>query len=183
MSKKRDLPYYKNGVYIKQPYETRKAGSTEKDSGDWNKDIRYEPQVTLYYSMLVSDAWYNLTGNAAKLYHYMKMQAYSNNKNKNTKPDDLDYCRGTEFCFNKALIQKAYADLYPSMTQYYRDLRCLIENGFIKVIHGGAFTTRAVYDLSDEWQSVKRKKKDMTKTNTARKKKQKSDTQNDTTKI
>lgn len=152
--------------YVKQRFESVKAGSTQLP------EITNEPKCTLYLSMLKSDAWLNLTGGAVRLYHYMKMQAYSNSKNKDWRPGQGEKLHGTQFYFNKAMIKKAYPGLYPSMKQFYKDLNCLIENGFITRVSKGTFTDKAIYDLSWDWQLVKRKKRDMTKQNEARRKKQ-----------
>ena len=154
---------YKKGTdgktyYEKQPFESEKAGITECE------DVKHEPSATLYLSMLTSDAWLNLSGGAIRLYHYMKMQAYSFTKNRNYRPSrDTRKLHGTEFYFNKALLRKAYPGLYVNMNQFYKDRDCLIENGFIKIVEPGTYFDRTIYDLDWRWQRVERKKKDTAK--------------------
>ncbi len=141
--------------YVKQRFESKNAGSTQL------QEVNNEPKCTLYLSMLTSDAWANLTGGAIRLYHLMKIQAYASNKNigKRKRQDDL-VPHGTEFYFNKAMVQKIYPNASRSMSQFYKDRDCLIKNGFIKVVSKGCYTDKAIYDLSWDWQLVKREKRD-----------------------
>ena len=157
--RKEDTSLYEIGTdgkryYVKQRFETYNAGSTQIET------VSKEPKCTLYLSMLTSDAWANLTGGAIRLYHLMKMQAYSKNKNvgKRKRQDEL-VPHGTEFYFNKAMVQKVYPNATSSMRQFYKDRNCLIQNGFIKVVSPGTYNDKAIYDLSWDWQFVKRKEK------------------------
>lgn len=155
-------------VYFKQPFESRRAGDTSLD------DVNKEPKCTLYLSMLTSDAWLNLSGGSMKLYPYMKMQAYSGNKNKDYRKDrDKRKLTGTEFYFNKCLLRKAYPGLYPNLNQFYKDLRGLIDNGFIKIVDPGTYFDKTIYDLSDDWQHIPRRKRDTSKATEAAQEKRK----------
>ena len=139
--------------YERQTFESKKAGDSRLP------EIKNEPHADIFLSMVLSDAWANLTGNAVKLYHLMKMQAYSKNKEKNI-PKNKRMLGKADFYFNKALIMHAYPNMYSSMSQFYRDRDCLIENGFIdRIYHSNSPTEKDIFRLSDRWQNVDLKKR------------------------
>lgn len=156
---KNHLSYFKKDkntgeiYYERQTFETRKAGDTRLP------DIKNEPHTDIFLSMINSEAWANLSGNAVKLYICMKQQAFSKNKNKNVKKGAE--LKAEEFFFNKALMRKAYPYLYGgSLNQYYKAKKNLIENGFIECpYHSANPTEKDIYKLSDKWQMVERKKR------------------------
>ena len=132
--------------YIRKSFETRITGRA---------DLTKEKIIGMCLTQLMSDAWHNLSGNAKNLYLFMRLQYDGSNEN----------C----FFFNKGIYQKQYK-LYSNGTQFRKDLEQLVANGFIRVIECGKTSrTKNKYAFSDEWQRVKRMKKDMQKANDARK--------------
>lgn len=108
--------------------------------------------ATIYASMLQSDAYKDLSNNAKVLYTYMKLQQYGAKKIENMPTD----C----FYFNKAMYIKGNAngyELYANGKQFQRDLKQLIDNGFIELVENGWNTrTKNIYKFSGKWQQYKR---------------------------
>ena len=137
----------KKTKYIRKSFETRLPGAADSTG---------EKIVALCLTQLMSDAWANLTGNQRNLYIFMRLRYDGENEH--------------GFYFNKALYMKQYR-LYTNGTQFQRDLAGLVENGFVDIVERGWTTrTRNVYAFSDRWQTVKRKKKDMSAANDAKEK-------------
>lgn len=138
----------KQEVYIRKSFETRIPGVPAET---------HEKYVGMCLTQLMSDAWHNLSGCAQNLYLFMRLQYNGSN--------DL------EFNFNQSLYNKKYK-LYTSGSQFKKHYTELIENGFIKLIENGKTTrTNNIFAFSDDWQNVKRKKRDMSRQNAARKRK------------
>ena len=136
--------------YVRKPFETRIPGKPSET---------HEKYCGLCITMLMSDAWANLSGTAQNLYIFMRLQ-YDGSS--------------LEFSFNRALWLKTYK-LFTSPNAFYKYRDELITQGFIKVLESGKNTrTKAIYQFSDEWQKVKGRtpKRDLKKANEARKKKQ-----------
>lgn len=103
--------------------------------------------ANIYVTMLQSPAYLTLSGNAAKLYNYMKLQ-YFGAKNISEHPAE-------DFVFNWGMASKTYP-LYTNKKQFYKDRDMLIEHGLIEVVECGKNTrTKNIYRFSDKWQSWK----------------------------
>lgn len=106
--------------------------------------------ATIFASMLQHKAFTDLSNNAKVLYIYMKLQQYGQ---KQIEGMDND-C----FYFNKAmyLIDDKYPNnykLYSNGKQFQRDLKALVDNGFIEVVERGSTSrTKNIYRYSDAWQ-------------------------------
>ena len=132
--------------YIRKSFETRVTGEASKTN---------EKIVGLCLSQLMSEAWGNLTGNARNLYIFMRLQYNGSNE--------------YSFNFNRGLYEKRYK-LYSGGRQFNKDRQQLIDNGFIRIVEDGTTTrTKTKYAFSDEWQNVKRCRRDMSKQREARK--------------
>lgn len=139
----------KKTEYLRRQFETRIPGKPSET---------HEKYCGICLTMLVSDAWFNLSGEAKNLYLFMRLQ-YDGIKE--------------EFCFNRSLWAEKYK-LFASPNAYYKYRDELVQQGFIEIKESGKNTrTKAVYKFSSQWQQVRgrTKKKDMTKANEARKKK------------
>lgn len=133
--------------YVRKSFETRLTGRA---------DLTGEKMVGMCLTQLMSDAWHNLSGNAKNLYLFMRLQYNGSNES----------C----FYFNKALYQKQYK-LYSNGTQFKKDLDQLCSNGFVRIVEKGKNTrTKNIYAFSDDWQQIKRIKRDMSRANSAHKK-------------
>lgn len=118
--------------YQKKPFESTGASS--------------DTSANIYVSMLLSDAWKDLTANQQRLYIYCKTQYYA----ERNKPGNDSLA----FTMNQA----KWADLYGlykknNAAAFYRDIEALIEHGFIVCKSCGALTrTKSVYQFSAKWQ-------------------------------
>lgn len=113
-----------------------------------------DTSANIYMSMLMSEKWQKLTKNAQVLYVYCKAQYYAEKKKPNPAYKQLaEGERNRCFTMNKSKWEKLY-HIYTNGNQFYKDMRLLVENGFIEVIECGRLTrTKNIYMLSDKWQS------------------------------
>jgi hypothetical protein len=122
----------------KQKYIKKKFESTGTSS---------DVSANIYQSMMESDAFASLSAPQVRLYLFCKLQYYS----QKTKPNDDNTC----FYFNQSKWKSQYK-LYSNNNSFYKDMRALIEKGFIKKIESGKNTrTRSIYQFSNEWQNYK----------------------------
>lgn len=127
------------GRKVKAVKYVKKSFESDGSSSDVSANI--------YSSMLLSDAFMSLTGQQAKLYVYMKLQFYG----QKIKPNDDKTC----LFFNQSKWKTQYK-LYTNNNYFYRDIKALIEKGFIKKIESGKNTrTRSIYQFSNDWQKWK----------------------------
>jgi hypothetical protein len=127
--------------------ESYKPKSFESDQ---NKS---DTSSNIYMSMLMSESWQKLSKNAQILYVYCKAQYYA----EKTKPKpQLRQLTEQEqrqcFTMNKSKWQSLYG-IYPSDNgQFNKDMKQLIDNGFIELIENGKNTrTKSIYMLSNKW--------------------------------
>lgn len=103
--------------------------------------------ANLYLSMLVSDAFLDLSANQQRLYVFCKLQFYGQKKAPDMQAD--------QFVFNQALWMNKYR-LYRKGNEraFYRDMDALVSHGFIACVKCGAFSrTKTVYRFSDRWKT------------------------------
>jgi hypothetical protein len=108
---------------------------------------RPDTSANIYESMLLSDAWQDLTAPQVRLYLVCKAQFYGK-----AKPKDYG---SKAFYMNMDLWLGTY-HLYKSNNRagFYRDMDELIAHGFITCLSNGYSTkSRSVYEFSDQWQS------------------------------
>lgn len=121
----------------KQPYQKKPFESTGVSS---------DTSANVYMSMLLSDAWKDLTAQQQRLYLYCKAQFYAEKQ----KPN------GDSLCFT--MNQSKWADLYGlyqrnNAAGFYRDMSALIKHGFVTCAECGAITrTKSIYKFSPMWQ-------------------------------
>lgn len=121
----------------KKPYQKKTFESTCSSS---------DTSANIYMSMLLSDAWRELTAQQQRLYLYCKAQYYADK----TKPN------GDPLCFT--MNQSKWCGLYglyerSNAKGFYRDMGALIEHGFVSCVECGAITrTKSIYRFSDKWQ-------------------------------
>ena len=112
------------------------------ESGIGYKDT----SANIFESMMLSNAWLDLTSNQKVLYLCCKSQKYSQHSinDEDTK----------SFYFNRHLWLNKYK-LYSASNQryFYKDMGELILHGFIKCGKCGAVAKeKNIYQLSDKWQ-------------------------------
>lgn len=105
-----------------------------------------DTSANIYMSMLLSNAWRDLTANQQRLYLYCKSQYYG----EKGKPNDDPLC----FTMNQSKWSGLFGLYEKSNAKgFYRDMSALIEHGFVACQESGAITrTKSIYRFSDGWQ-------------------------------
>lgn len=132
----------KKEKYIPKSFES--SGKIGKD-GDTSANV--------YMSMLLSKAWKNLTKNAQVLYLYCKAQYYAEKKKPKPQIKQLDESE-QKLCFtmNKSKWLSLYGIYNSDNGQFNKDMKLLIENGFIEIVENGKVTrTKTIYKFSNKW--------------------------------
>ena len=102
--------------------------------------------VRLFIGMLDSNAFKQLKPRQRALYLYMKAQ-YNGKETKNNPNSNKN-----QFYFNWALASKKYK-LYTSKDTFYKDIKKLIECGFIVCSQNNRnLREKNVYAFSDKWK-------------------------------
>jgi len=131
MGRKRMKKYY----YVKKKFES--TGTTSDTSAN------------IYISMLMSEAWKELTAKQHELYLYCKAQYYA--QKRNTLPKEFQE-NLLAFTMNQSKWRDLYG-LYANKNSFYKDMTALIERGFVRCLQCGANTrTKTIYEFSDKWQ-------------------------------
>lgn len=123
-----------------------KRSKYEKKSFE-STGVSGDTSANVYMSMLLSEAWMDLTALQQRLYLYCKAQYYGEKQ----KPTDDKLC----FTMNRAKWSDKYRLYGKSSNQrgFYRDMSALIEHGFIVCQASGATTRKkSIYRFSDKWQ-------------------------------
>lgn len=129
-------------TYVRKPWETTKPGTDKK-----------EPYAALYVTMLVSNAWVNLSDEAKALYVVLKSQL-KDTRNRELQGEDGEKPR---FYFNRSKAERLG---YTNPNKVKRCIDELIDQGFIKLEQSGWNTrTKSIYSFSDEWQKKELKPK------------------------
>ena len=117
-----------------------------------------DTSANIYMSMLMNKNWQNLTKNQQLLYLYCKAQYYAEKKKTiklqlaEISEEELSKC----FTMNKSKWCSLY-HLYNDGNQngFIKDMRALIENGFIDIVENGKVTrTKNIYKFSDRWREA-----------------------------
>lgn len=136
--------------YQPQPFESTGLGKYR----DVNGTERVDTFARLYSSMLFSKIFMNMTERQKLLYLYIKSGFYGSRKpSKDYRENEL--FQGEEFIyFPWAEAQKTGLYKASMSGNFYRDLRVLIDNGFIERIASGKLAhKKTVYKFSSEWRN------------------------------
>ena len=119
--------------YQKKPFESTGASS--------------DTSANLYMTMLLSEAWRDLTAQQQRLYLYCKGQYYAEKQ----KPIAND---PTSFTMNQSKWCSLYGLYERSNAKgFYRDMEALIDHGFVTCVESGAYTrTKSIYRFSSMWK-------------------------------
>ena len=97
--------------------------------------------------MLLSDAWQDLTAQQQALYVVCKAQLYAEKK----KPVENDELSFTMNRHKFVEVYKLYSD--GNKAGFYRDMRSLINHGFIVCVLSGRITReKSIYRFSSAWR-------------------------------
>lgn len=108
--------------------------------------VSNDTSANIYESMLLSNAWLDMSKNQQLLYVYCKSQYYSEKK----MYDD----NANSFTMNRHKWQEKYK-LYKKGNEmsFYNDMEELIKHGFIKCLKCGALARQKnIYCFSDKWR-------------------------------
>lgn len=122
----------KTSKYIKKLFESTGASS--------------DTSANIYESMLLSEAWKDLTANQKTLYLYCKAQYYGEK--------NIYESNKYSFTMSKNKWLNKYG-IYNKGNEkaFYRDMEGLINHGFIACIICGALARRKnIYIFNDKWQ-------------------------------
>ena len=148
MSKRKDK-------YRPKAFESNGQFLPKKKNGNNATDV----SANIYISMLISNAWRNLTLKQKELYLYCKAQYYGEKKTAadhltaQEKASGANVSIEKRFTMNKSKWDDFYG-LYTDNTKryFYSDMKALIDNGFIKVVSNGKSNrTKNIYEFSSHW--------------------------------
>ena len=136
--------------------ETMRGATKDRNLHFKMKDCETGPYIKMYTSMTNSPAYISLTGNQRALYMFCRFQEYNKDnkpgkKYRNLKPGN----NSKSFFMSWDLVQEI--KLYKSENTFYKDLKRLIELGFIDCLYyGKPGGNKSIYVYSDKWRNVKR---------------------------
>lgn len=133
----------KKQKYAPQPFESDGSPS--------------DTSANIYMSMLMSYAWQQLSKNAQILYVYCKAQYYAEKKKPKSEFRQLTEQEERQcFTMNKSKWQKLYNIYKSDNGQFNRDMKQLIEWGFVELVESGKNVRKKnTYMLSSKWKSAK----------------------------
>lgn len=143
MAKNKDLKY--------KPFEAVKFPLGEMQSNGTRKKTGKQCYGTFWSSMAESEKFNSLTKNQRLLYLYCKLQLVYQNRTK----DEIEMFGDTFFTFERDKWLNKYK-LYSvqNQNQFYKDMKALIDNGFIILIASGKKNhTKNIYDFSSKWHN------------------------------
>lgn len=110
-----------------------------------------DTSANIYVSMLLSPAWQSLTKNAQVLYLYCKAQYYAEKRKPKPQFRQLNETQ-QKMCFT--MNKSKWLDLYHIYNsdngQFNKDMKMLIDYGFIEVIESGKTSrTKSIYMFSN----------------------------------
>lgn len=144
--------------YVPKSFESCADILPKRKNGNSATDV----SANIYISMLMSQAWHNLTGKQKELYLYCKAQYYGEKKNNDdhlTKYEKIEKQQPNierRFTMHKSKWDEIYG-IYSSngKRHFYDDMKALVDNGFIKVVENGKKTrTKNIYEYSNEWTKL-----------------------------
>ena len=151
----RDMPKQKK-PYVPQWFESEVSFLPKTKKKICAKDA----SANIYVSMLMSQAWHDLSLKQKELYLYCKAQQFGEHKievehkTNNEIQNNTNLNLLTRFTMNKSKWCEIY-HIYSKGGQrhFYADMKALVDNGFIKVVENGKTSrTKNIYEYSDKWK-------------------------------
>ncbi len=123
------------------------------ESAGTNKDT----SANIYESMLLSDAWKDLTDKARYVYLCCKAQYYGKRKPAKDFPEMEQFQSEMCFYFSKKDFVKYAICTQGNEGRTYKHIDSLIQHGFIECISNGqAHKKKSIYKFSHKWQTWKK---------------------------
>lgn len=142
----------------KSEYKPREFESELDFAPKQKNGKKKDTSSNIYYSMLMSNAWHELTLKQKELYLYCKLQYLGQRLNRDELETEKEADEGNtnisyRFTFNKGLWCELYG-LYSEngKRHFYDDMQVLIDKGFIRLVASGQNTrTKNIYEFSNKW--------------------------------
>ena len=132
-----------------RPFESQGQRFTDPNTGT----IRTDTSANIYESMLLSEAYIDLTTRQKQLYIICKSQFYGHRKPSQDFPE-VEQVRGDD-CFYLNLGTVTRYGLYTRNMRgkFYSDMKELERHGFIKTVSSGKSTkSKSVYQFTPDWK-------------------------------
>ena len=138
----------------KQTYQPRKFESINGSTyTDRHGRPRKETNASIYESMLVSNAFIDLKPRQKILYVVCKAQLYGKRKPGKDNKEVPELQEDNLFYFSWKMAQDYELYKAGSHSNFYADMRVLMEHGFIEsVVQGSINNQKSIYRFSDKWQ-------------------------------
>lgn len=148
-----------------QKFEARSRLKQDRQ-GNWkhkfindNGKEETDPTANIAYSMLISEAFKDLTARQRMLYVYAKSQFYAAHSRPATDFKDIEafQVQGGKMYFylNHRLLSDVYGLYSKGNHRLYTDIEALISHGFIERYSSGVNHMRSIYYYSDKWKEWK----------------------------
>lgn len=142
----------KRPKYVPKPFESRGLKYEDTTTGA----IKPDTSANIYESMLVSNAFKDLSTRQKLLYMYVKAQYYGKRKPSKDNTETGLFQSDEYFYLNLDTVTRKYGLYTRNMrSEFYGDMKALIEHGFItkESQGGGNGKTKNIYRYSDKWQA------------------------------
>ena len=136
--------------------ETMRGATQNRGKHFKMKNCENGPYIKMYTSMTTSPAYISLTGNQRALYMFCRFQEYNKDNNPRKEYPDLKAGNSSKpFFMSWDLVNTI--SLYKSENTFYKDLKRLMELGFIECLrYGKPGGNKSIFAYSDKWRNVKR---------------------------
>lgn len=120
-----------------------------------NVSVNVDMFTALYQSMLMSEAYKDLSNRAKNLYTYCRLQEHAMSSSERSKvktETSIDLTDRRYFTMNKSKL-KLYGLYSPnSLSPFYADIASLIRHGFLICVYNGKHDRKkSVYAYSSNW--------------------------------
>ncbi|WP_458398187.1 hypothetical protein [Anaerotignum sp.] len=111
----------------------------------------------VYTSMLYSPAYLSLTNRQRVLYLYIKLQFIGHRKPGTDYPE-IQSLKGNDLFYFTFPDAEKTGNYTPNMrSDFYKDMKCLVEAGFIEVVAKGNRGKKSIYRYSGKWKEYRPK--------------------------
>lgn len=115
-----------------------------------------DTSVCIYESMLISDAFMDLSKNQRLLYIYVKKQFWSKNRPPKHSEEERERFGDCSVYFNIDLAVQYGLYKATNRKGFYDDMQALIDHGFLEcLVRAKNQFGKNIYKLSDKWQKWK----------------------------
>ncbi len=145
----------------RKKYVPKKFESRGEKFIDENGKLRADTSANIYESLLLSNAFRDLSDRQKMLYVVAKSQYYGHRKPEKDFPE-IEKFKGADVFYLNWNAVKRYGLYKESMhSNFYKDMAALIEHGFIERLSSGKGNrSKSIYKFSADWQTWKSEDKE-----------------------